>query len=277
MPFALFLLGVAVFAQGTSEFMLSGLMPDIARELGVSVGDAGLLTSGFAVGMVVGAPLMAGFARRWPWRLALPGFLGVFLCVHVVGATTGSFPVLLGTRVVGALANAGFLAVALVAAVGMVAPDAKGRATSTLLGGVTLACVVGVPAGALLGQVWGWRSAFWAVAALSVPAVVGVMRSVPDRGAELERPAHETAAVAGSRARPVRRRRVSAVRWVPARVRVRATARTRTSVCSPATASSQRARDQQSSTAQTHTQRVRIRPHSTGRRAAEPAAPEGAR
>ena len=190
MPFALFLLGVAVFAQGTSEFMLSGLMPDIARELGVSVGDAGLLTSGFAVGMVVGAPLMAGFARRWPWRRALLGFLGVFLCVHVVGAMTGSFPVLLGTRVVGALANAGFLAVALVAAVGMVAPDAKGRATSTLLGGVTLACVVGVPAGALLGQAWGWRSAFWAVAVLSVPAVVGVVRSVPDGGAELERPAH---------------------------------------------------------------------------------------
>ncbi|GCB45789.1 Cmx/CmrA family chloramphenicol efflux MFS transporter [Streptomyces sp. NL15-2K] len=188
MPFALFLLGVAVFAQGTSEFMLSGLVPDIARDLQVSVPAAGALTSAFAVGMVVGAPLMAGLARRWSRRGALLGFLLVFLGVHVVGAVTDSFGVLLATRVVGALANAGFLAVALVAAVGMVEPDAKGRATSMLLGGVTLACVVGVPAGALLGQFWGWRSAFWAVAVVSVPAVVAVARSVPGGAAESVRP-----------------------------------------------------------------------------------------
>lgn len=189
MPFALFLLGVAVFAQGTSEFMLAGLVPDIARDMGVSVPSAGALTSAFAVGMVVGAPLMAGLARRWSRRGALLGFLLVFLGVHVVGAVTDSFGVLLATRVVGALANAGFLAVALVTAVHMVEPDAKGRATSTLLGGVTLACVVGVPAGALLGQLWGWRAAFWAVALVSVPAVVAVVRSVPGGAADSARPA----------------------------------------------------------------------------------------
>lgn len=184
MPFALLLLGLAVFAQGMSEFMLSGLVPDIARDLGVSVPAAGSLTSAFAVGMVVGAPLMAGLGRRWSRRGALLGFLLAFLAVHVAGAVTDSFGVLLATRVVGALANAGFLAVALVTATGMVAPDAKGRATSMLLGGVTLACVVGVPAGALLGRLWGWRSAFWAVALLSVPAVVAVARSVPGGAAE---------------------------------------------------------------------------------------------
>ncbi|MFB7084191.1 MFS transporter [Streptomyces sp. NPDC056296] len=146
MPFALLLLGLAVFAQATSEFMLSGLVPDIARDLQVTVPAAGSLTSAFAVGMVVGAPLMAVLGRRWSRRGALLGFLIVFLAVHVVGAVTDSFGVLLATRVVGALANAGFLAVALVAATGMVAPEAKGRATSTLLAGVTLACVVGVPA-----------------------------------------------------------------------------------------------------------------------------------
>ncbi|MFE7447576.1 Cmx/CmrA family chloramphenicol efflux MFS transporter [Streptomyces chartreusis] len=188
MPFALFLLGVAVFAQGTSEFMLSGLVPDIARDLGVSVPSAGALTSAFALGMVAGAPLMAGLARRWSRRGALLGFLAVFLGVHVVGAVTDSFTVLVATRVVGALANAGFLAVALVTAVGMVGPEARGRATSTLLGGVTLACVVGVPAGALLGQLWGWRSAFWAVALLSLPAVVAVARSVPPGAPDSERP-----------------------------------------------------------------------------------------
>ncbi|MGC9536432.1 Cmx/CmrA family chloramphenicol efflux MFS transporter [Streptomyces sp. UG1] len=189
MPFALFLLGLAVFAQGTSEFMLSGLVPDIARDLGVSVPAAGALTSAFAVGMVVGAPVMAGLARRWSRRGALLGFLVVFLGVHVVGAVTDSFGVLLATRVVGALANAGFLAVALVTAVHMVEPDAKGRAASTLLGGVPLACVVGVPAGALLGQLWGWRAAFWAVALVSLPAVVAVARSVPGGAAGSARPA----------------------------------------------------------------------------------------
>jgi DHA1 family chloramphenicol resistance protein-like MFS transporter len=189
MPFALFLLGVAVFAQGTSEFMLSGLVPDIARDLGVSVPAAGALTSAFAMGMAVGAPLMAGLARRWSHRGALLGFLGVFLAVHVVGAVTDSFGMLVVTRVIGALANAGFLAVALVAAVRMVGPEAKGRATATLLGGVTLACVVGVPAGALLGQLWGWRAAFWAVALVSLPAVVAVAWSVPGGAADSERPA----------------------------------------------------------------------------------------
>ncbi|MFC8245577.1 Cmx/CmrA family chloramphenicol efflux MFS transporter [Streptomyces chartreusis] len=188
MPFALFLLGVAVFAQGTSEFMLSGLVPDIARDLGVSVPSAGALTSAFAVGMVAGAPLMAGLARRWSRRGALLGFLAVFLAVHVVGAVTDSFTVLVAIRVVGALANAGFLAVALVTAVGMAGREAGGRATSTLLGGVTLACVVGVPAGALLGQLWGWRAAFWAVALLSLPAVAAVARSVPAGAAGSGRP-----------------------------------------------------------------------------------------
>ncbi|MBV1937015.1 MFS transporter [Streptomyces sp. BV286] len=179
MPLGLYLLGLAVFAQGTSEFMLSGLVPDIARDMGVSVPAAGSLTSAFAVGMVVGAPLMAVLVRRWSRRAALLGFLGAFLAVHVVGAVTDSFAVLLATRVVGALANAGFLAVAVMTAVGMVGADAKGRATSVLLGGVTVACVAGVPGGALLGQLWGWRSAFWAVVVLSVPALFAIVRSVP--------------------------------------------------------------------------------------------------
>ncbi|MFI6939588.1 Cmx/CmrA family chloramphenicol efflux MFS transporter [Streptomyces sp. NPDC050418] len=179
MPFFLHLLGLAVFAQGTSEFMLAGLGPDIARDLGVPLSDAGLLTSAFAVGMVVGAPTMALLARRFRPRSALLAFLAAFLAVHVAGALTGSFAVLLTTRVLGALANAGFLAVALATAVTLVRPDQKGRAASVLLSGVTLACVAGVPAGALLGQLWGWRAAFWAVAALSVPALLAILVAAP--------------------------------------------------------------------------------------------------
>ncbi|WP_438484628.1 Cmx/CmrA family chloramphenicol efflux MFS transporter [Streptomyces sp. S186] len=179
MPFALYMLALAVFAQGTSEFMLSGLIPDIAADLQVSIPAAGALTSAFAAGMIVGAPLMALLIRRWPRRRALLVFLVAFLLVHVLGAVTTSFAVLLATRVVAALANAGFLAVALATAAAMAAPDAKGRATAILLGGTTLACVAGVPAGAVLGQEWGWRAAFWAVATVSVPALVAIVVSVP--------------------------------------------------------------------------------------------------
>ncbi|SEG99182.1 MFS transporter, DHA1 family, chloramphenicol resistance protein [Nonomuraea solani] len=179
MPFAVYLLGLAVFAQGTSEFMLSGLVPGIARDLHVSIPAAGLLTSAFAAGMVVGAPLMAVLSLRLSRRSALLTFLVVFLLVHVVGALTTSYEVLLVTRVLAALANAGFLAVAMATAIGLAPPDAKGRATSILLGGVTIACVAGVPGGALLGELWGWRSAFWAVAIALVPAIVAVLKSVP--------------------------------------------------------------------------------------------------
>ncbi|MFC9124052.1 Cmx/CmrA family chloramphenicol efflux MFS transporter [Streptomyces sp. NPDC057067] len=179
MPFAVYVLGLAVFAQGTSEFMLSGLLSSIAGDLHVSLAAAGLLTSAFAVGMVAGAPLTALAGRTWPRRRALLLFLGVFVAVHVVGALTSSYGVLLATRVVGALANAGFWAVALVTALALAGPHRRARATAVVVGGVTVACVVGVPAGALLGELWGWRAAFWAVALVSVPAAVALLVAVP--------------------------------------------------------------------------------------------------
>ncbi|MEV0491974.1 Cmx/CmrA family chloramphenicol efflux MFS transporter [Streptomyces atratus] len=184
MPFAVYALGLAVFAQGTSEFMLSGLVSDIADDLHVSIPAAGLLTSAFAVGMVVGAPAMALLSRSWPRRRALLFFLSVFTAVHVIGAVTPGYGVLLATRVVGALANAGFWAVALVTAVSMAGPGARARATSVVVGGVTVACVAGVPAGAMLGGQWGWRAAFWAVALVSVPALAVIARTIPGGRAE---------------------------------------------------------------------------------------------
>ena len=163
------MLALAVFVMGTSEFMLAGLLPAIATELDVSVGTAGLLTSAFAVGMVVGAPVMAAFARRWPPRLTLIVCLLVFAGSHVIGAMTPVFSLLLITRVLSALANAGFLAVALSTATTLVPANQKGRALSILLSGTTIATVVGVPAGALLGTALGWRTTFWAIAILCIP------------------------------------------------------------------------------------------------------------
>ncbi|MFI9363139.1 MFS transporter [Kitasatospora sp. NPDC053057] len=179
MPVFIYVLGLAVFAQGTSEFMLSGLVPGIARDLSVSVGAAASLTSAYAIGMIVGAPVMAALSARRPRRRALAGFLAAFVIVHVIGAVTTDFAVLFGTRIVAAIVNAGFLAVAMSVATALVTPAKQSRATAVLLSGVTLSCVVGVPVGALLGNWSGWRSAFWAVAALCLPALALVFRSAP--------------------------------------------------------------------------------------------------
>ncbi|HJB63826.1 MULTISPECIES: Cmx/CmrA family chloramphenicol efflux MFS transporter [Bacteria] len=174
MPFSLYLLALVVFAMGTSEFMLAGLVPDISTHFGVSVGTAGLLTSAFAAGMVIGAPAMAALTRRLPVNATLLGCVIVFALSHVVGALTPDFTALFITRVIAAIVNAGFLAVALRAATQLVAPDAKGRAVAVLLAGTTVATVAGVPAGALLGTALGWQSTFWAIAFLCVPAAIGI-------------------------------------------------------------------------------------------------------
>ncbi|ONI84264.1 chloramphenicol efflux pump [Actinosynnema sp. ALI-1.44] len=197
MPFAVHVLGLAVFAQGTSEFMLSGLVHDIAGDLRVSIPAVGSLTPAFAVGMIVGAPLVALLSLRWPRRGALLAFLATFFAVHVIGAVTTSFEVLFATRVIAALANAGFLAVGLATAASLAGPRGKGRATSVLLSGITLACIAGVPLGAVLSGFWGWRSAFWAVAAVSVPALFAILRAVPATPADPAAPSarHELRAL----------------------------------------------------------------------------------
>lgn len=179
MPFPLYLLAMAVFAMGTSEFMLAGLLPDIASGLDITVGTAGMLTPAFAVGMIVGAPLVAALARNWPGRSSLLGFILAFGAAHAVGAITTSYPVLFATRVVAALANAGFFAVALTTSVTLVSPDKKGRALAVLLSGTTVATIAGVPGGSVLGTLLGWRATFWAVAALCLPAALGILKGIP--------------------------------------------------------------------------------------------------
>ncbi|MFE7068308.1 MFS transporter [Microbacterium sp. HSID17254] len=179
MPFPLYALALAVFVMGTSEFMLAGLLPAIAHELDVPVGTAGLLTSAFAVGMVIGAPAMAAFARSWPPRRTLVACLVLFAACHAVGAVTSLFELLLVTRVLSALANAGFLAVALRTATLLVPRERTGRALAVLLSGTTVATIVGVPVGAILGTALSWRATFAAVALLCLPALLGILRGVP--------------------------------------------------------------------------------------------------
>ncbi|URM95700.1 MFS transporter [Actinomadura madurae] len=179
MPLAVYVLGLAIFAQGTSELMLAGLLPGMAHDLGVSVPAAGLLISAFAIGMLAGAPVLAVLTLRWPHRRALLAFLAVFALTHVVSALTPGYWTLFAMRVVGAFVYAGFWAVAAATAVDLVPARARGRAMSVVAGGLTVAAIVGLPAGTVVGQHLGWRAAFWAVAAMSAAAMAGVAATIP--------------------------------------------------------------------------------------------------
>ncbi|MER6944314.1 Cmx/CmrA family chloramphenicol efflux MFS transporter [Nonomuraea sp. NPDC000554] len=184
MPLAVYILGLAIFAQGTSELMLAGLLPELAADLDVSIPDAGLLISAFAIGMLVGAPVLAVITSRWPRRTTLLVFLAVFVLSHVAGALTPGYGLLFATRVVGAFVYAGFWAVATVTALGLARPDTRGRAMSVVTGGLTVATIIGLPAGTLIGQHLGWRAAFWVVAAMSALAMAGVFATIPGRQAD---------------------------------------------------------------------------------------------
>jgi DHA1 family chloramphenicol resistance protein-like MFS transporter len=179
MPLAVYILGLSVFALGTSEFMLSGLLPPIARDMDVSIPQAGLLTSAFAVGMVVGAPLLAVATLRLPRRTTLVTLISVFGAGQVAGALAPTYEVLFASRVISALACAGFWAVGAAVAIAMVPVNQRARAMAVMIGGLSIANVLGVPAGAFLGEHLGWRSAFWAVGAASGVALVGVVARIP--------------------------------------------------------------------------------------------------
>ncbi|CQD04409.1 chloramphenicol resistance protein [Mycolicibacterium conceptionense] len=179
MPVAIWIIGAAIFAQGTSELMLAGLLPELSADLGVTIPQAGLLVSVFALGMLIGAPILAVTTLRWPRRRALLAFLTIFVLAHVAGALTDSYPVLVALRFVAAFVYAGFWAVGAGTAMSLVSPDRRGRAMSIVAGGLTVATVIGLPTGTWIGQNLGWRGAFWAVAAMSALAAGAVLAAVP--------------------------------------------------------------------------------------------------
>ncbi|MCW2289247.1 DHA1 family chloramphenicol resistance protein-like MFS transporter [Leucobacter luti] len=181
MPFIIFLLACAVFAQSTSEFMLAGLLQPIAADLDITLPQASALTSAFAAGMAIGAPSVAAVSRRWSPRLALSTLLALFIMLHVIGAMSDSFAVLLLTRVGAALTSAGFLAVTLATVTALVPAHRIARALAVVLGGTTLALIVGVPAGAAVGAALSWRATLWGVALLSLPALLAVLTLAPRR------------------------------------------------------------------------------------------------
>ncbi|MFC9460904.1 MFS transporter [Streptomyces sp. NPDC056983] len=179
LPLVVYVLALGTFLMGTTEFVVAGLLPEIAGDVQVSVAQAGLLITVFAVGMIVGAPLMAMLTLRLPRRLTLILALGVFAAGHVIVAVGSSFSVLLAARFLTALATGAFWAVANVVAARAAGPASSSRALGVVGAGAMLANVVGVPLGAFAGQVMGWRGPFWALAALGAAAMVLIARHVP--------------------------------------------------------------------------------------------------
>ncbi|MER5885110.1 Cmx/CmrA family chloramphenicol efflux MFS transporter [Streptomyces sp. NPDC001941] len=188
MPLAVYILGLSVFALGTSEFMLSGLLPPIAEDMHVSIPQAGLLNSAFAIGMVVGAPLLAVATLRLPRKATLIALITVFGLGQVAGALAPTYSLLFASRVISALACAGFWALGAAVAISMVKVNQRARAMAVMIGGLSIANVLGVPAGAFLGEQLGWRSAFWAVGVAAAVALVGVLTKIPHIPLPAERP-----------------------------------------------------------------------------------------
>lgn len=184
LPRVVYVLAAGTFLMGTTEFMIAGLLPQISRGLHVSEGHSGLLITAFAIGMIIGSPVMALVTRRLPRRLTLTLALVVFASGHVVAGLSSSFTVLLGARVLTALATGAFWAVAAVVASNATGPDARSRAIGVVIGGLTMANVVGVPVGTFAGQIAGWRGPFWALAALSLAAAAVIGRLIPTEEAQ---------------------------------------------------------------------------------------------
>ncbi|GAB3184813.1 MFS transporter [Nesterenkonia halophila] len=178
LPRVTYLLAAGVFLMGTTEFLVAGLLPEIARDLGVPVADAGLMITVFALGMIVGTPLMAVLTLRLQRRHTLTLALLVFALGHLVVAVGPSLPLLLGARFVTALATGAFWAVAAVVGARAAGPARSSRALGIILGGGMLANVLGVPLGAFAGQVIGWRGPFWGLAVVAVLAAVLIRRHV---------------------------------------------------------------------------------------------------
>ncbi|MBD7956437.1 MFS transporter [Microbacterium sp. Sa4CUA7] len=179
LPLLIYVLAAGVFLMGTTEFIVAGILPEIAEDIDVSVAHAGLMITVFAIGMIVGTPLMAIATLKLQRRLALSLSLVVFAIGHVVVALTDSFPLILTMRFVTALATGAFWAVAAVVAAKAVGPKLSSRALGIVLGGGMLANVVGVPLGAFAGQAIGWRGPFWALAVLALIAVFPILKQVP--------------------------------------------------------------------------------------------------
>ncbi|MCQ0165866.1 MFS transporter [Pseudomonas sp. SD17-1] len=179
MPLSLLILALSAFAIGTTEFVIMGLLPDVASDLGVSIPGAGWLVTGYALGVAIGAPFMALATARLPRKAALVALMGVFIIGNLLCALATDYNVLMFARVITALCHGAFFGIGSVVAANLVPANRRASAVALMFTGLTLANVLGVPLGTALGQVYGWRSTFWAVTVIGVIALIGLIRFLP--------------------------------------------------------------------------------------------------
>jgi DHA1 family inner membrane transport protein len=177
-------LALGGFAIGTTEFVTMGVLPDIADGVGVDIPSAGHVISVYALGVVVGAPIIAALSARLPRRALLVGLMGAFLIGNGLTAVAPGYRTLLVARFLSGLPHGAYFGVASLVAASLVAPHLRGRAVSSVLLGLAAAMLTGVPAATWMGQQLGWRSAYWTVvvlAAITIAAVLAVVPSSPGR------------------------------------------------------------------------------------------------
>ncbi|MDV9186943.1 MFS transporter [Streptomyces sp. SR27] len=179
MPLALLALTVGAFGIGTTEFVIMGLLPEIAADYGVTIPTAGLLVTGYALGVVIGAPLLTVFGTKVSRKRMLMLLMGLFVLGNLLSAVAPSFGLMLTGRIVASLAHGSFFGIGSVVAAELVAPDKKAGAIATMFTGLTVANIVGVPLGTFIGQTVGWRITFAIVAALGVAGFLGIAKLVP--------------------------------------------------------------------------------------------------
>ena len=179
MPLSLLALALASFGIGTTEYIIMGLLPEMARDLHVDIPRAGLLVSGYAYAVAFGAPPVALAVARLPRKAALASLMGVFILGNLGCALAPSYGWLMAARIVTALAHGSFFGIGSVVARDLVAPRRKAQAVAIMFSGLTLANVLGVPFGTALGQAAGWRFPFFVVVAIGIAAAVFLALAVP--------------------------------------------------------------------------------------------------
>jgi DHA1 family inner membrane transport protein len=179
-PLALLALAIGAFGIGTTEFVVMGLLPEVATDFHVTIPTAGLLVTGYALGVLFGAPLMTVLGTKVPRKRMLMMLMGLFVVGNLLSALAPSFGLMLAGRLVTSLAHGAFFGIGAVVAAELVAPQKKAGAIATMFTGLTVANVVGVPLGTYIGQAAGWRTTFAIVAGLGVVGLLGIAMLVPD-------------------------------------------------------------------------------------------------
>ncbi|WP_410639159.1 MFS transporter [Amycolatopsis sp. lyj-346] len=174
-------LALGAFGIGLTEFVVVGLLGPLGEDLEVSIPTAGLLVTGYAAAVAIGAPIMTAAGTRLPRKTMLVVLMGLFIAGNVLAAVAPGYGVLMTGRVVSALCHGAFMGIGPVMAASLVAPERRSRAIALMMTGLTLSTVVGVPFGTALGQQLGWRSAFWAIAGIGAAALAAIMAFVPSR------------------------------------------------------------------------------------------------